>query len=102
MQESPEIVRAKKAVARKRPIGFFSVSRPDKLYALKTKVHFGAVRGRQPSALGHVGFPDMLSRYHHPGTSHISTRHADQVRPETEADRGQQKPTEADGSVKME
>ena len=33
-----------------------------------------------------VGFPDMLSRYHHSGPIHVTIRHTDQERPETAAD----------------
>ena len=49
-----------------------------------------------------VGFPNMLSRYHHPGAIHVTIRHTDQKRPETDADGRWRKQTEADGSRKME
>ena len=48
-----------------------------------------------------VGFPYMISRYHHPGPIHVSIRHADQMRPETDADGRWRKQAEADGSRKM-
>ena len=40
----------------------------------------------------------MLSRYHHPGTIHVSIRHTGQKRPETDADGRWRHQTEADGS----
>ena len=46
----------------------------------------------------HVGFPDMLSRYHQPGPIHVSIGHTDQMRPQTVAGGRRRNLTEADAA----
>ena len=57
---------------------------------------------RHKFAPWHVGFPDILARYHQPDPIHVTISNADQKRPETDADGRWRKQTEADGSSEME
>ena len=66
-----------------------------------TETSLNSVDFRHKFGPGPVVFPNMLSRYHHPGPIHVTIRHTDQQRPETDADGRWRKQTEADGSGKM-